>query len=159
MGGSPGFGHHLPNETSHNSQLMEIKRILVFQANICVAVTLTLFISDADTRVIWGGRSSLSRSCQMKNKTKANSKYYLCLSHTHSRHQRLREANIYDYINLIFLTSSPIKTTFSPRITYRPKGMSQHRSPTTIRSHAPSRTAFAVHMKITFLNNSVRQNK
>lgn len=40
-------------------------------------------------------------------------------------------------------SSSPIKTTFSPRITYKPSGISQKRSPTITRSHAPSITALA----------------
>ena len=44
-------------------------------------------------------------------------------------------------------TSSPIKTTFSPRITYRPKGMSQYKSPTITRSQAPSRTTLAVNVE------------
>lgn len=50
--------------------------------------------------------------------------------------------------NIISHTSSPIKTTFSPRITYRPNGMSQYRSPTISRSHAPSRTTLARQKKI-----------
>lgn len=44
-------------------------------------------------------------------------------------------------------TSSPINTTFSPRIIYSPNGMSQYISPTITRSHAPSRTALAAASK------------
>ena len=40
-------------------------------------------------------------------------------------------------------TKAPMRTTFSPRMMYRPKGKSQYLNPTMTRSTAPSITTFA----------------
>ncbi|KAG0619997.1 hypothetical protein M758_4G180600 [Ceratodon purpureus] len=45
-------------------------------------------------------------------------------------------------------SNSPMRTTFSPRMIYRPKGRSQYSSPTIDLSTAPSNTTFAVFPKI-----------